>query len=49
MLREDNVERLIVSPKADKHTPMGIIADVKETLQKSFALHINYSGTEMCE
>ena len=25
--------------------PMGIIADVKEALQRSFALRINYSGT----
>ena len=44
-LSEDNAERLTVSLKADKHTPMGIIADVKEALQRSFALRINYSGT----
>ena len=44
-LAEDNAERLTVSLKADKHTPMGIIADVKEALQRSFALRINYSGT----
>jgi len=44
-LSEDNAERLTVSLKADKHTPMGIISDVKEALQKSFALRINYSGT----
>ena len=44
-LSEDNAERLTVSLKADKHTPMGIIADVKEALQHSFALRINYSGT----
>lgn len=48
-LSEDNAERLTVSLKADKHTPMGIIADVKEALQRSFALRINYSGTEMRE
>ena len=42
----ENAERLTVSLKADKHTPMGVIADVKETLQQSFALRINYSGTE---
>ena len=48
-LSEDNAERLTVSLKADKHTPMGIIADVKEALQKSFALRINYSGTETRE
>ena len=44
-LSEDNAEHLTVSLKADKHTPMGIIADVKEALQRSFALRINYSGT----
>lgn len=44
-LSEDDAERLTVSLKADKHTPMGIIADVKEALQRSFALRINYSGT----
>lgn len=44
-LSEDDAERLTVSLKADKHTPMGIIADVKEALQRSFALRINYIGT----
>ena len=48
-LSEENAERLTVSLKADRHTPMGVIADVKESLQKSFALRINYSGTEIRE
>jgi len=48
-LSEDNAERLTVSLKADKKTPMGIISDVKEALQRSFALRINYSGTEARE
>ena len=48
-LSEENAERLTVSLRADKHTPMGVIADVKEALQRSFALRINYSGTEMKE
>ena len=42
----ENAERLTVSLKADKKTPMGLIADVKKALQQSFALRINYSGTE---
>ena len=42
----ENAERLTVSLKADKHTPMGVIADVKQALQQSFALRVNYSGTE---
>lgn len=41
----DNAERLTVSLKADKKTPMGLIADLKAELQKVFALKINYSGT----
>ena len=45
-LSEENQDRLTVSLKADKRTPMGTIADVKHELQKSFALKINYSGTE---
>ena len=45
-LSPENQERLTVSLKADKHTPMGTIADVKQELQKSFTLKINYSGTE---
>lgn len=45
-LSPENQERFTVSLKADRHTPMGVIADVKHELQKSFALKINYSGTE---
>ena len=45
-LSEENQDRLTVSMKADKRTPMGTIADVKHELQKSFAMKINYSGTE---
>ena len=45
-LSEENAERLTVSLKAVKHTPLGVFADVKEALQRSFALRINYSGTE---
>ena len=48
-LSAENAERLTVSLKADKHTPMGVIADVKEALQKSFALRINYSGIEAAQ
>ena len=48
-LSAENQEKLLVSIKADKKTPMGLIADVKKELQKSFALKINYSGTETTE
>ena len=48
-LSAENQEKLLVSIKADKKTPMGLIADVKKELQKAFALKINYSGTETAE
>ena len=45
-LSAENQDRLTVSLKADKKTPMGVIADVRKELQKTYALKINYSGTE---
>lgn len=45
MSTEDQA-RMTVSIKADRETPMGQIADIKHTLQQSFALKINYSATE---
>ena len=45
-LSVENQDRLTVSIKADKKTPMGVIGDVKQELQKAYALKVNYSGTE---
>jgi biopolymer transport protein ExbD len=45
-MNSEDQARMTVSIKADKDVPMGIIADVKERLQQSFALKINYSATE---
>lgn len=42
-----NAERLTVSLRADRHTPMGIIHDVKQALQQCYALRINYSATQI--
>ena len=42
----ENQEHLTVSLRADRKTPMGLISDVKQALQKSYALRINYSATE---
>ena len=42
----ENQEHLTVSLRADRRTPMGLISDVKQALQKSYALRINYSATE---
>ena len=46
-LSPENAERLTVSLRADRHAPMGIVNDVKQALQKSYALKINYSATEI--
>jgi biopolymer transport protein ExbD len=43
----ENADKLTVSLRADRHTPMGVITDVKQALQKSYALRINYSATEL--
>lgn len=43
-LSPENQERLTVSLKADKKTPMGLLADVKRELQRAYAVKINYSG-----
>ena len=36
---------MTVSIKADKHTDMGTITDVKQALRKANALRVNYSAT----
>ena len=46
-LSPENAERLTVSLRADRRAPMGIVNDVKQALQKSYALKINYSATEI--
>ena len=43
---EEDQARMTVSIKADRDVPMGVIADVKQALQQSFALKINYSASE---
>ena len=45
MTAEDQ-SRMVVSLKADRDVPMRLIADIKQALQQSFALRINYSATE---
>ena len=45
MSSEDKV-RMTISIKADRDVPMGIITDIKKTLQNAYALKINYSATE---
>ncbi len=45
-MNEEDQSRMTVSIKADKDVPMGIIADIKQKLQESFALRINYTANE---
>lgn len=39
-------KKMTVSIKADKHTKMGIITDVKQVLRQNNALNINYSAVQ---
>ncbi len=43
----ENAEKLTVSLRADRRTPMGMINDVKQALQQSYALRINYGATNI--
>ena len=45
-MNEEDRARMTVSIKADREVPMGLIADVKQALQQSYALKINYSASE---
>ena len=45
-MNSEDQGRLTVSIKADRDVPMGLISDIKHTLQQSYALRINYSATE---
>lgn len=40
----DDARQMIVSVKADKSVPMGIVSDVKQALRKAGALRVNYSA-----
>jgi biopolymer transport protein ExbD len=48
-MSEEDQQHMTVSIRADRDVPMGIIADVKQELQKAFALRINYSASERVE
>ncbi|MBO4811042.1 MAG: biopolymer transporter ExbD [Prevotella sp.] len=45
-MNADDQARMTVSIKADRDVPMGVISDIKQQLQQSFALRISYSATE---
>jgi biopolymer transport protein ExbD len=48
-MRESDQAKMIVSIKADKKCPMGVITDIKQALRKAAALKINYSANAMAE
>ncbi len=43
-MSETDRQQMVVSLRADRHTEMGIINDVKQELRKVGALNINYSA-----
>lgn len=45
LMSEDARQHMVVSIRADRETPMGLINDVKQELRKVGALSINYSAT----
>lgn len=45
-LSDEEQEFFTVSIKADRDTPMGVIADIKEALREANALQISYSANE---
>jgi biopolymer transport protein ExbD len=45
-MNSEDQPRMTVSIKADRDVPFGMIAQIKEALQQSFALKINYSAVE---
>lgn len=45
-MNTDDQPRMTVSIKADRDVPFGMIAQIKQALQQSFALKVNYSATE---
>ena len=45
-MSDEDRSRMVVSLKADRDVPMRLIAEIKQALQQSFALRINYSASE---
>ena len=43
-MNTDDQPRMMVSIKADRDVPFGIISEIKQTLRQSFVLKVNYSA-----
>jgi len=48
-MKESEQAKMIVSIKADKECPMGVITDIKQALRKAAALKLNYSANQKME
>ena len=48
-MKETDQAKMIVSIKADRECPMGVITDIKQALRKAAALKINYSANQKAE
>lgn len=46
LMSDEDCDRMVVSIRADQHTDMGIIADVKHALREANALRVSYSAVE---
>lgn len=49
MMSDEDAERMVVSIRADRKTPMGVIADVKRALREAGALRVNYAAMDISE
>ena len=45
-MNSEDQPRMTVSIKADRDVPFGMIAEIKQALQQSFALKVNYSAVQ---
>ena len=48
-MSDEDQERMVVSIRADRKTPMGVIADVKRALREAGALRVNYAAMDISE
>ena len=48
-MQAEDAKNMTVSVKADRHTKMGLITDVKQALRRANALKVNYSAVEKGE
>lgn len=47
LMSPEDQQQMTVSLKADRHTPMGVIMDVKQALRQAHVYRVNYSATDL--